>query len=307
MCFIGVTTTQSIINKIFPSWMKILNSDMTLECVDVPMNADASIYREQVNRIKKSDSTLGALVTTHKIPLHVYTSDLFDELDDSAQKFKEIGCIYKRQNKLIGEATDILTVKKAFKNIWTKEKYNDISYVHACILGCGGAGVALAYELLSSEYDNINQIIMVDVLKERINNAKKILSPFDKKLKMQFYLSDGMQSNDEIISSLPEKAFVVNATGVGKDIIGSPVSCGVKFPKSGCLWEYNYRGYNGGELEILKIAQQQSTNQNLSIYDGFNYFLYGWTTVISRILNIDIDNHLFDILASDALNICEKK
>ena len=306
MYFIGVTTTQSIINKIFPSWMKILNSKMELECVDVPMNAEASIYRELVNKIKNSKSTLGALVTTHKIPLYAYASDLFDALDNSSQQFKEIGCIYKKHNRLIGEATDILTVKKAFKNIWTKERYSDISRVHICILGCGGAGVALAYELLSSEYDNISQIIMVDVIKERINNAQKILGTYDKKSKMHFCLSDGVKSNDQIVNSLPDNAFVVNASGVGKDIIGSPVSWEVELPNGGCLWEYNYRGHKGKELEILKIAYQQSKHKHLSIYDGFNYFLYGWTTVISRILNMDINDQLFDILANDALNVCGK-
>jgi shikimate 5-dehydrogenase len=300
MYFIGVTTTQSIINQIFPLWMEVLNYNMGLECVDISMNADANVYRRYVSEIKKSKSILGALVTTHKIPIYENAKDLFDSLEDSSQKFKEIGCIYKRHNDLIGEATDILTVKVAFDNIWVERGYKNTNDVQICVLGCGGAGVALSYVLLSSSYKNIKKIIMVDINSERIEQAKTVLKPFDIDMKLDYHLSTGISYNDNIVNSLTENAFIINATGVGKDLPGSPVSENVCFPKNCCVWEYNYRG----DLKLLEIAKQQGKCNNINIYDGFNYFLYGWSTVISRILNITIDSSLFNILAEKAAHIC---
>ena len=52
----------------------------------------------------------------------------------------------------------------------------------------------------------------------------------------------------------------------------------------------------------MKIAEAQALEKHLSVYDGFEYFIYGWTTVISRVLNIEIAKNTFDILANIAFN-----
>lgn len=299
MYFIGVTTRNSIINQIFPVWMEMLNCNMQLKCVDLSMNATVDDYRECVNEIKSNQNILGALVTTHKIPIYSATHDLFDKFVDSAQRFKEIGCIYKRDHKLIGEATDILTVKNAFNDIWIAHGYKDKSHVQICILGCGGAGVALSYAILSSDYPNICKVIMVDNNEERLKKARGILELYDVDSKVSYNLSSSIMQNDTIVSNLTQNAFVVNATGLGKDLPGSPISSKVCFPLNGCVWEYNYRG----ELVFLDIAKQQITDARLSVHDGFNYFIYGWITVISRILDIEIDMELFHSLAKEARGI----
>ena len=72
-------------------------------------------------------------------------------------------------------------------------------------------------------------------------------------------ISDPFQ-NDALMSKLPEGSLVINATGMGKDRPGSPISEAGIFPKNGLVWELNYRG----ELDFLK--QAQSSKRSLTAY-----------------------------------------
>ena len=295
MYFVGVSTQQSIINNIFPKWMEVLGFKVQLQGIDVPLNASANIYRECARKIKESPDVLGALVTTHKIAMYSYANDIFDALSDSAREFKEIGAIYKRNDMMTGEATDIISVNNAFKNIFEKVNNKDSEI---CILGCGGAGIALGYAILKFYNTNFNKVIMTDINLNRLEQARKTLLAYDNEGKLQLIHVKNIQDNDIIINSLSSDSFVVNATGVGKDVQGSPISNTVQFPYGSCVWEYNYRG----SLEYMKIAEAQALEKHLSVYDGFEYFIYGWTTVISRVLNKKITKNTFDILANIAFN-----
>jgi shikimate 5-dehydrogenase len=299
MYFIGVTTAQSIINKIFPVWKKTLGHQLELVGIDIPLSGDKEIYRDIVLEMKKSTDIRGALVTTHKIPMYESSKDLFHDLMESSIDFCEIGCIFKRNERLIGEATDVVTVKSAFEEIWQQSKRDSFSSIDACILGCGGAGVALGYALLTSGYKTIRRIILTDMSEDRVVNAKQLLSKYDTDDKLMFYKNYDTNDTDMIVESLLEGSVLINATGMGKDRPGSPISCNVHFPLHSCIWEYNYRG----ELNFLQYAHAKENDCALQIFDGFRYFLYGWTTVISRVINKEIDSQLFDILAKQATEI----
>lgn len=299
MLFVGVTTTQSIINQIFPRWMELLKSNFILECYDIDLLAAPEAYRICVNKIKTNYNIKGALVTTHKIPLYGASSDLFDKIHTSSKTFEEIGCIYKRNNQLIGEATDVITVKNAFNDIWFEYDYNNKKHIQVCILGCGGAGIALGFAILSLNYLNIEKILMIDNNSIRLEKARNSLSKFDRNSIIVYSKSNSIYDNDILVSSMKENAIIVNATGLGKDLPGAPISENVIFPNGGCIWEYNYRG----DLKFMDIAKEQKDSKNLAIEDGFNYFIYGWTTVISRVLDIDIDSLMFDTFAKEARKI----
>ncbi len=306
MLFVGVTTTKSIINHVFPAWMEILGSDLQLEGVDIPardeyepVDSYATIYRECIKKIKFTPEILGALVTTHKIDLYSTTKDLFDELTNSSDRFGEIGCIYKSNSKLVGEATDILTAKRAFENICVAHQGAPKTKSDVCILGCGGAGIALSYVLLANNDQFTGKIIMTDISDARSKNAKNLLSKYDSNHRLNIYTIQNTNETDKIINSMSTGSFVINATGLGKDKPGSPISHNTIFPNNGCVWEYNYRG----ELDFYKLAIAQKREQNLSIFDGFDYFLYGWATVISRILGIHINDEIFARLSKVATEI----
>ena len=302
MHFIGVTTSQSIIQKIFPLWMDKLGVAMSLHGIDLTLNSKPNSYREAILEIKSNPNIRGALITTHKIPVYESTKELFDVLMPSALEFGEIGCVFKHGESLYGEATDVITVKKAFLEIWNDSNRRIYPALQVCILGCGGAGIALANALLSDEFSNVKTIILTDVADSRIANAKNILGKLDKNNIISYKKVNSTEDNDKIIENLNKGAVIVNATGMGKDRPGSPISEDVRFPAESCVWEYNYRG----NLLFMEYALAQQSTYNLYVVDGFRYFIYGWTTVISRVIDKDINKILFDELADIAFNVLRK-
>ena len=86
------------------------------------------------------------------------------------------------------------------------------------------------------------------------------------------------------MEALPEGSIVINATGMGKDRPGSPLTDGCRFPKHGIVWEFNYRG----TLEFMHQAEAQQAERDLTIDDGWTYFIHGWTQVIAEVFHIDI-------------------
>ena len=93
--FVGVSTGQSSIMKIFPEWAKILGLDAQLHGCDLPLNAPAASYRRIVQEIRDDASLRGALVTAHKIDLLHACRDMFDNLDPHAEICAEVS-LYRK-------------------------------------------------------------------------------------------------------------------------------------------------------------------------------------------------------------------
>jgi shikimate 5-dehydrogenase len=104
--------------------------------------------------------------------------------------------------------------------------------------------------------------------------------------------------SDALVAKLSPGSLVVNATGLGKDAPGSPVSNAALFPDRGLVWDFNYRG----ELLFLEQARSQQRSRRLHIEDGWIYFLHGWTRVISDVFDVQIPTSgpLFDELSEIA-------
>lgn len=96
MHFIGVTTAQSLIQRVFPLWMERLGVSMSLRGIDLAVDSKADSYIKAINAIKTAPNVQGALITTHKIPIYEHTRNLFDVLMPNALEFGEIGCVFKR-------------------------------------------------------------------------------------------------------------------------------------------------------------------------------------------------------------------
>jgi shikimate 5-dehydrogenase len=92
---------------------------------------------------------------------------------------------------------------------------------------------------------------------------------------------------------------VINATGMGKDRPGSPVTDEARFPVDGVAWELNYRG----ALDFLHQAEAQRDTRGGTVEDGWLYFLHGWTRVIAEVLHLDLDRETFERLAEVAAEV----
>jgi len=115
-------------------------------------------------------------------------------------------------------------------------------------------------------------------------------------LQVEYVLNDDPQRNDVLMADLSDGSLVINATGMGKDRPGSPITDAGLFPRNGIAWELNYRG----ELQFLQQAQRQTATRSVQVEDGWLYFLHGWTSVISQVLHLEMTAERFAKLADIA-------
>ena len=92
---------------------------------------------------------------------------------------------------------------------------------------------------------------------------------------------------------------IINATGMGKDTPGSPITWDGKFPMDSIAWEFNYRG----ELDFLHQALAQVESRKVIVEDGWLYFVHGWTQVVAQVLHFDLTPELFDKLNQAASSV----
>ena len=294
MYFIGVTTGQSSIMRIFPIWAKALGVQGCLKGIDIAIHAPAEDYRAAVEFIRSDPLSLGALVTTHKIDLLNACRDLFDELDPYAQQFGEISSISKRDGKLWGHAKDPISVGLALDSFLPAEHWQKYPEAQACVLGAGGSALAVCAYLAHEKHgDAVPARIQMDNRSVgRLAEAVHLLG--DSRVHMSFNLCPIPEWNDRIVEALPEGSLVINATGMGKDRPGSPLTDKCRFPKNGVIWEFNYRG----SLEFMHQAEAQREERGLQIENGWTYFIHGWTQVIAEVFHIDI--------TGERLSMCDR-
>ena len=294
MYFIGVTTGQSSIMRIFPIWAKALGVQGCLKGIDIAIHAPAEDYRAAVEFIRSDPLSLGALVTTHKIDLLNACRDLFDELDPYAQQFGEISSISKRDGRLWGHAKDPISVGLALDSFLPAEHWQKYPEAQACVLGAGGSALAVCAYLAHEKHgDAVPARIQMDNRSVgRLAEAVHLLG--DSRVQMSFNLCPVPEWNDRIVEALPEGSLVINATGMGKDRPGSPLTDKCRFPMNGVIWEFNYRG----SLEFMHQAEAQREERGLQIENGWTYFIHGWTQVIAEVFHIDI--------TGERLSMCDR-
>ena len=289
--FVGVTTGKSSIMKVFPRWMDALNrSDVIIEGIDHAIHDEPEAYRRTVAQMKYDPLSLGALVTTHKIDLLEAARDMFDELHESARLTGEVSSISKRGQELWGHAKDPLTSGLSM-DAFLGEGYFDRTGGHFLCFGAGGSGKAMALHLIAktNPEDRPERFVVVNRSQGRLDGMQAMVESLDTDIEFKYIQNADPKVNDEIMAGMPDGTVVVNATGMGKDTPGSPVTNAGLFPRGGIAWEINYRG----ELDFWHQAMAQKESRDVFVEDGWLYFLHGWTQVIAEVLHIDLDDDTF--------------
>jgi shikimate 5-dehydrogenase len=295
MYFIGVTTTRSSIMRVFPLWMRELGRpDVVLEGVDLKIHDEPGTYRAAVARIKHDPLSLGALVTTHKIDLYEAARDMFDFLDPYARICGELSSISKRDGRLEGHAKDPITAGLSMDAI-VPAGYFGGTGAHVLCFGAGGSAVATLLHLMDKpeRADRPRTFVVVNRSQPRLDRLQAMVAARPTDIAVECICNDDPVKNDAIMAALPEGSVVINATGMGKDIPGSPITDAGRFPRRGIAWEFNYRG----ELDFLRQARAQATARDLTVEDGWLYFLHGWTQVVAQVLHVGLDGPRFAALA----------
>ena len=283
--FIGVTTTQSSIMRVFPAWAKHLGlGDCPIRGIDCKWHDDPEVYRKVVNFLKTDRHSMGALVTTHKLDLLKAARDMFDWLDPYATQLDEVSSISKRDGELLGHAKDPISSGLSFDAI-VPGAYWGQSGGEVCLLGAGGSSLALTIHLMKLPAGNRPaKIYVTNRSQQRLDEMKKVHAKMEAPIPVEYFLCPAAADNDAVVARLKNGSMVVNATGLGKDAPGSPLTDNVEFPMNGIVWEFNYRG----ELVFLDQAKAQQGSRNLTIEDGWVYFVHGWLSVISEVFHMEI-------------------
>ncbi len=286
MYFIGVSTAQSAMMRVFPEWARVLGlGEAVLKGIDLKIHADPQDYRQVVHFIRHDPLSLGAIITTHKIDLYEAARDSFDYLDPYARMFGELSSISKRDGKLAGHAKDPISAGLALEEFvppgfWREHRGEVL------LIGAGGSAIAIGAYLLRPEAagNYPTRLAVSNRSRPRLDSIRRIFEAINPGIPIDYHLTPEPQDNDRVLRTLRPYSLVVNATGLGKDRPGSPLSDDCRFPDHSLVWEINYRG----DLLFMRQALAQREARGLRVEDGWMYFIHGWTQVIAEVFHREI-------------------
>ena len=286
MYFIGVTTAKSSIMKVFPEWATFLKlGDCAIRGMDFKPHDDPAAYREAVAFIKRDPLSRGALVTTHKLDLLKACRDQFERLDPLAEAMHEISSISKEAGGLVGHAKDPITSGLAL-DAFLPAGYWRNTGAEVLLIGAGGSSVALSWHLMQRAHgDNRpSKIVVSNRSPARLDDIRAFHRTLAADVPTEYHLTPTPDLNDALCARLKPGSLVVNATGLGKDAPGSPLTDAVEWPLNAYVWEFNYRG----DLVFLRQARARQATRRLHVEDGWIYFIHGWTRVIAEVFGLEI-------------------
>ena len=224
MYFIGVTTGGSSIMKVFPEWAKALGfKDAVMKGIDIAIHEKPEVYREVVDFIKHDPLSLGALVTTHKIDIYNAAHDMFDVEGTYAKQFGEISSIYKEDGKLCCDAKDPITCGMAMEEFVPAGYWKEHPEAGVFIMGAGGSCISMcSYYMRNYNKENSPaKIVVANRSLPRLEECEKINNEFyPNTIPAEYYLTPEPGQNDAEMAKMGKGSLVINATGLGKGIIG---------------------------------------------------------------------------------------
>ena len=224
--FFGVTTTKSSIMKVFPAWAKRLGLDgAMIKGVDFPLHAPPESYRAAVAFLKSDPKSLGALVTTHKIDLYHACRDQFDVVDRHALVMGETSCLSKQDGKLVCHAKDPISSGLAIDG-FLPERHFERTGAEMFSIGAGGSTIAMTWHLMqkSRGADRPSRIVVSDRDPARLEEIRRVHGELSSDVPVRYVLAADKRDNDAALASLRPGSLIVNATGLGKDAPGSPLT-----------------------------------------------------------------------------------
>jgi len=180
---IGNPIDHSLSPKLHNYWIKENNIEAVYDKKKINENDIEGI----VNEIKKNKID-GINVT---VPFKKSVIPYLDQLSSTATETQSVNTIYKKDNKIFGDNTDIYGFEKSLKHI----NYN-VKNKKVFILGAGGVVASIIVALKKLE---VGKIILSNRTKEKAENLKK------------------SYSNLEIVDweKTPKFDMVINATSLG--------------------------------------------------------------------------------------------
>lgn len=276
--FLGVTTSQSSVHTYFSRWCKILQADAQLVCCDIIVGATSAVYERFVDQLLFRENVVGSLVTTHKAALYEFCANRFSNLTEDSRNLEEIGVAFKERGGWSADAPDVRSTKFVLARLLSSQQWLNGSR-QVVIFGSGGAGLALAMAL-SKLANPPTKVVLTEANRNRLSTVAKILGKSNALSMIELEYSE---KNQQLLDRSPQGSLLVNASGLGKDLPGSPVESFEGAPKDAIVWDFNYRG----DLQFLDQARSIDLSKSPLIEDGWNYFISGWAHTMCRVFKKD--------------------
>jgi shikimate 5-dehydrogenase len=129
-----------------------------------------------------------------------------------------------------------------------------------------------------------SRIVVSNRSQPRLAEIREIHQRIGCPVPVEYHHAPRPEDNDALMATLKPHSLVMNATGLGKDAPGSPLTGAGVFPEDGFAWDFNYRG----DLLFLDQARAQRARRRLHVEDGWVYFIHGWTRVVAEVFDVDI-------------------
>jgi shikimate dehydrogenase len=282
--FLGASASRSHVHAYFPHWASILGEDATISSYELPIGAPPDAYSEFGEFLLRDAENIGCVITNHKLDAYRLCLDFHFPLEPTSRALEVVSCMRRANGSLIGNAEEVQAVDRAIQTICWRRDGGQFSEV--IIFGAGGAGRALAYSIARRVHiHHIAKITVTDTNPHRIADLARLANDWATRIPIRAALVGHGTTNDDIVEAAISPALIINATGLGKDFEGSPVSSSLVFPTGSTLWDLNYRG----DLEYLAHGRAQS---DVSTHSGFELFVSSWIEALSYIFAVPVTNAL---------------
>ena len=165
--------------------------------------------------------------------------------------------------------------------------------------GAGGSAIATLLHLINKQdpADRPKRFVVVNRSQGRLDHMREMAAKQATDIQVDYIHNQDPAVNDGIMGKMPPHSIVINATGMGKDTPGSPITDTGQSSRS--------MASPGSSITAASwisctrpLAQKES--RDLLVEDGWLYFLHGWTQVVAQVLHTPIEGELFERLAKAA-------
>ncbi|MEV1332616.1 hypothetical protein AB0J20_23925 [Micromonospora costi] len=298
--FVGIDTGGSGVHAVFDRWAAVLAQPWTLRGVDLPPDTPAATYRRLVRVMRDNPAVHGAVVTAHKLRLYRACAADLDRTDPLVGVTHEVNALATADGCVSGYARDPVALSHVLPALLPRLPAGDSAGPTVLCLGAGGAATALLLTLHldvtggdAARPDPPARVTFTDTRPEALAELREVAGRAGIDASRLSYVTVGSPSDsDALLADLAAPALVVNATGLGKDTPGSPLTGTAPFGADTVAWDLNYRG----DLTFLR----QAADAGAHAVDGWDYFVAGWAAALTAVAGVPLTGDLLNRLADAA-------
>ena len=276
---VGPNAALSEAAAVFDDWAEALDLP-DWELVTVPLATDAG--RDAVQAAlagARATSVRGVVVRGgSRLSVFEYGGPLVRAADDAVRRFGAVSCLLPTDGGWDGYALDPVATVRVLDRVAGVQYWSSVTSADAVVLGAGSTGRILALSLLQLS-PGPRRVLVTDVAQSRLDALIELARERGVSERLVTRRVTGAAGNDDVLDLAAEASLVVNATGIGHESYGSPVTEAAQLPLRGIVWELNHEG----PLEFLESVNRQADDLLLRVHDGWDLSLETWAEALSRI------------------------